>query len=118
MRWSNPVSRVGRRENQSARPTTVPIIAPIAPTTAPFVINTSRRCFWCRAGRGEHAELAEPSLRDDGEAGGDNQRGQEQEDGGDREHGQRALRAGRSSPVRRIPTRRPAGLLTGTKAVD
>ena len=37
----------------------------------------------------EHAELAEPTLRDDSEARGGNERGQEQEDGGDREHCQR-----------------------------
>ena len=35
-----------------------------------------------RAGRREHAELTEPSLRDHGEARGGDQRGQEQEDGG------------------------------------
>ena len=37
----------------------------------------------------EHAELAEPTLRDDGEARGRNERGQEQEDGGDGEHCER-----------------------------
>ena len=37
----------------------------------------------------EHAELAEPTLRDDSEARGGNQRGQEQEDGGDGEHCER-----------------------------
>ena len=37
----------------------------------------------------EHAELAEPTLRDDGEARSGNERGKEQEDGGDREHGER-----------------------------
>ncbi len=42
-----------------------------------------------RADRGEHAELTEPSLRDDGEAGCGNERRQEQEDGGHREHRQR-----------------------------
>jgi hypothetical protein len=41
------------------------------------------------ADRRERAELAQPSLRDDGKAGGGNQRGQEQEDGGHREHRQR-----------------------------
>ena len=34
----------------------------------------------------EHAELPEPTLRDDSEARGGNERGQEQEDGGDGEH--------------------------------
>ena len=38
---------------------------------------------------GEHAELAEPSLRDDCESCGGNQRCQEEEDGGHGEHRQR-----------------------------
>ena len=42
-----------------------------------------------RADRGEHAELAEPSLSDDGEAGCGNERRQEQEDSGYGEHRQR-----------------------------
>ena len=42
---------------------------------------------------GEHAELAEPSLRDDGEACGGDQRGKEEEDGGHGEHRQRLCRA-------------------------
>ena len=46
---------------------------------------------------GEHAELAEPSLRDDREACGGDQRGQEQEDGGHGEHRQRSS-AGWSFP--------------------
>ena len=37
----------------------------------------------------EHAELTEPTLRDDGEARCGNERGQEQEDGGDGEHCER-----------------------------
>ena len=45
-----------------------------------------------RADRSEHAELAEPSLRDHGEARGGDQRGQQQEDGGHREHRQRVGR--------------------------
>ena len=45
-----------------------------------------------RADGGEHAELAEPSLGDDGEAGGGNQRRQEEEDGGHGEHRQRLRR--------------------------
>ena len=44
-RWSSAVSSVGTSANQSPRPTTVPSSAPIAPTTAPLVITTSRRCF-------------------------------------------------------------------------
>ena len=58
MRWSTAVSRVGATASQSARPTTVPISAPIAPTTAPFgqqheskVLLASRRSRRaCRAG--------------------------------------------------------------------
>ena len=38
---------------------------------------------------GEHAELAEPSLRDDCESCGGNQRCKEEEDGGHGEHRQR-----------------------------
>ena len=45
-----------------------------------------------RADRSEHAELAEPALRDDGEACGGDQRGQQQEDGGHGEHRQRVCR--------------------------
>ena len=37
----------------------------------------------------QHAELAEPTLRDDSEAGGGNERGQEQEHGGDGEQCER-----------------------------
>ena len=37
----------------------------------------------------EHAELAEPSLRNDSEARGGNERGQEQKDGGDGEQRER-----------------------------
>ena len=47
----------------------------------------------------EHAQLAEPSLRDDREACGGNQRGQEEEDGGDGEHRQRLRRAADVVPV-------------------
>ena len=53
---------------------------------------------------GEHAELAEPSLRDDREAGGGDQRGQEQEDGGHGEHRQRVCRL----PDRRCRVLEPA----------
>ena len=45
-----------------------------------------------RADSSEHAELAEPSLRDHGEARGGDQRGQQQEDGRHREHRQRVGR--------------------------
>ena len=45
-----------------------------------------------RADRRERAELAEPSLRDDGKARGGDQRGQQQEDGGHGEHRQRVRR--------------------------
>ena len=62
-----------------------------------------------RADRREHAELAEPSLRDHGEACGGDQRGQEQEDGGHREHRQRvgrpvALRVSDPAKADRSPT--------------
>ena len=63
----------------------------------------------CRADRGEHAELAEPSLRDDGEACGGNERGQEQEDGGHGEHrqgaGTLAVPARAADPTRRTGRR-------------
>ena len=72
----------------------------------------------CRAGRGKHAELAESSLRDDGEARGGDQRGQEQEDGGHREHRQRARPLAVPPPCGGPGPGGPAGLLTGTKAVD
>ena len=42
-----------------------------------------------RTDRSEHAQLAEPSLRDDGEACGGDERGQQQEDRGHGEHRQR-----------------------------
>ena len=42
-----------------------------------------------RTDRSEHAQLAEPSLSDDGEAGGGDERGQQQEDRGHGEHRQR-----------------------------
>ena len=45
-----------------------------------------------RADRSEHAELAEPSLRDDGEACRGNERSQQHEDGGHGEHRQLGCR--------------------------
>ena len=58
---------------------------------------------------GEHAELAESPLSDDGESRGGNERGQEQEDGGHREHRERVR--GLVSPRIPVPRRpeRPAG---------
>ena len=62
----------------------------------------------------EHAELAEPTLRDDGEARGGNERGQEQEDGGDGEQCERVrgldLAAGPGSvrPERPLPGKESA----------
>ena len=47
------------------------------------------------ADRREHAELAEPPLRDDREACGGDERGEEEEDGGHGEHRQRVRRVGR-----------------------
>ena len=61
-----------------------------------------------RADRREHAELAEPTLRDDGEARCGNERGQEQEDGGDGENRERVavpISPRLAIPVR--PERRP-----------
>ena len=52
-----------------------------------------------RADGGEHAELAETSLRDDCKACGGDQRGQEQEDRGHREHRQRLCRTADVTPA-------------------
>ena len=89
MRWSTADSSVGAKTSQSPRPAIVPMTAAIVPTTAPLVKSTRRRCFPRGADGGEHAELAEPSLRDDCEACGGNQRCKEEEDGGHGEHRQR-----------------------------
>ena len=45
MRWPTAGSSVGTSASQIARPRIAPINAPIAPTTAPPVSSTSRRCF-------------------------------------------------------------------------
>ena len=113
MRWPAAGSIVGAIASQSARPTIAPISAAIAPTTVPFVNSTRRRCFSVAPIAGERAELAEPSLRDDCEACGRNQRGQEQEDGRHGEHRQRVRRlvVGPSLGAReRGPVPRPRGL--------
>ena len=80
----------GANTNQSARPTIVPSTAPIAPDDGAVGQQHESEVLLRRADRGEHAELAEPSLCDDREACGGDQRGQEQEDGGHGEHRQRA----------------------------
>ena len=62
-----------------------------------------------RADRSEHAELAEPSLRDDGEACRGDERSQQHEDGGHGEHRQLGCRlvAGLEAGTPRGRTRRP-----------
>ena len=55
--------------------------------------------------RREHAELAESTLRDDGEARGGNERGQEQEDGGDGEQCERVC----GLDLAAVPRSREAG---------
>ena len=50
--------------------------------------------------RSEHAEVTKPSLRDDCEARGGDQRGQEDEDGGHGEHRQRVRRPVAAEPHR------------------
>ena len=72
----------------------------------------------CRTGCGEHAELAESPLRDDGKTGGGDERGQEKEDGGHREHRQRARPLAVPPPSGGPGPGGPAGLLTGAEAVD
>ena len=89
MRWSTADSSVGAKTTQSARPATVPMIAAIAPTSGAVRHQHETEVLLRGADGGEHAELAEPSLSDDCEACGGNQRGQEQEDGGDGEHRER-----------------------------
>ena len=75
-------SRAGAKTTwERNSPAIVPRIAAITPTRAPLGARAGDASSSpdCR----EHAELAEPTLSDDSEARGGNQRGQEQEDGGD-----------------------------------
>ena len=44
-RWSTADSSVGANTTHSARPTSVPQSAAIAPTMAPLAMSTRRRCF-------------------------------------------------------------------------
>ena len=102
MRWSTADSSVGAKASQSARPAIVPMSAAIAADDRAVGQQHEPEVLLRGADRGEHAELAEPALRDDGEARGGDQRGQEQEDGGDGEHRQR-LAAPLSSPRLAMP---------------
>ena len=119
IRWPTADSSVGATATQSARPTIVPQTAAIAPTMAPLAISTRRRCFCVAPIGGEHAELAQPSLRDDGEARGGDQRGQEEEDGGHGEHRQRVRRsvvADPLEPAKPEPSARDPGRIRSTVA--
>ena len=62
---------------------------------------------------GEHAELAQPPLRDDREAGGDDQRGQEHEHGDHGKRGQR-LRGPVAPPLLGTRESRCVGFQIGT----
>ena len=68
-----------------------------------------------RTDRGEHAQLAEPSLSDDGEACGGDERGQQQEDRGHGEHRQR-VRPPVAAPEARTPPTRTGFPARRTKA--
>ena len=109
MRWSTADSSVGAKTTQSARPAIVPMSAAIVPTRAPFDKQHEAKVLLRRADGGEHAELAEPSLRDDREACGGDQRGQEQEDRGHGEHRQRLCRAADVASRAPWSPRRPSG---------
>ena len=104
MRWSTADSSVGANATQSARPDDRPDQRADRADDRAVGQQHEAEVLLGRADRGEHAELAEPSLRDDGEACGGDQRGQEQEDGGHGEHRQRVGRpvvaAPRSSPAK------------------
>ena len=89
MRWSTADSRLGAKTTQSARPAIVPTNAATVPTTAPLARSTRRTVLLRGADRSQHSELSEPSLRDDGEACGGDERRKEEEDGSDGEDGQR-----------------------------
>ena len=103
MRWSTADSSVGATTTHSASPTIVPTTAAIVPTSGAVGQQHEPQVLVGGADRGEHAELAQPPLRDDREAGGGDQRGQEQEHGGHGERGQRLRR-----PVARPRSSEPA----------
>jgi len=90
-RKSSAGSSVGSTVTQSARPATVPISAERSDDCAVREQHESKVLLG-RADCREHAELAEPSLRDDGEARCGNERSQQHEDGGHGEHRQLGCR--------------------------
>ena len=92
MRWPTAGSSVGTSASQIARPSDRPDQCADRADDRAVRQQHEPEVLLGRADRRERAELAEPSLRDDGEARGGNQRGQEQEDGGHGEHRQRVCR--------------------------
>ena len=110
MRWSTADSSVGPTATQSARPAIVPHDRGDRPDDAAVGHEHEAEVLVRGADGGEHAELAQPPLRDDREARGGDQRGQEEEDGGHGEHRQRVRRAvvarRSSEPVKAEPSAR------------
>ena len=96
MRWSTADSSVGAKPTQTASAGDRPAERGDRADEGAVGQEHEAEVLLRGADGGEHAQLPEPSLGDDREAGGGDQRGQEEEDGGDGEHRQRVcpLRVG------------------------
>ena len=92
MRWSTADSSVGAKASPEREAGDRPDERGDRPDEGAVGEQHEAEVLLRGADGGEHAELAEPSLRDDREACGGDQRGQEQEDGGHGEHRQRVRR--------------------------